>query len=398
MQVCGVICEYNPFHHGHALHLRRARALSGAEYIVCVMSGSVTQRGTFARHDKWTRARMALEHGADLVLELPVRFACAGAEEFARGGVSLLAALGVVTHLSFGCEADSIPHLARLSSLLDEETPEYRRMLRESLDSGLPYPRARALAMQRISGIDALDTIIAQPNTALALEYRRALRSLAPEISPVPVIREGAGYHDESLVPLASATAVRAAISRGDLTGALLAVPSPGLLESSEARGDFHNEEALTQALLYLLRTASEDSLARIAGIGEGLEHLFIRAGRTAQTRDELIMAIKSKRYTYARLSRICACALLGITQSFAANHAAPTYARVLGFRRDAQPLLSAIKKSSAIPLIVKAADHDRSDPLFALDLRAQDLWSLGCASPALRQSGRDFTTSPIIV
>lgn len=395
MQVCGIICEYNPFHRGHALHLARARALSGADYTVCVMSGSVTQRGTFARHDKWTRARMALQNGADLVLELPVRFACAGAEEFARGGVSLLASLGVVTHLSFGCEPDSLPHLANLSALLRKESPEYKQALRAHLSSGLPYPRARALAVQQTSGIADLDAIIAQPNTALALEY---LRALPEDISPVPVAREGSGYHDEALSPLASATAVRAAIVRGDLPAALAAVPSPELLASSESRGDVHEEEALIQTLLYLLRTMPAGTLAQIAGMTEGLEHLFIRAARSAQTRDELILAIKSKRYTYARLSRICACVLLGITQSFAENNAVPTYARVLGFRREAQPLLSSIKKNSAIPQVVKAADYDRHDPLFALDLRAQDLWSLGCASPALRASGRDFTTSPIIL
>lgn len=395
MQVCGVICEYNPFHHGHALHLARARALSGADYVVCVMSGSVTQRGVFARHDKWTRSRMALEGGADLVLELPTRFCAAPAPEFARGGVSLLAALGVLTHLSFGCEPESLPHLSQLSALLGEETPEFRQALRAHLDCGLPYPRARALAAQQISGTDDLGKALSLPNTALALEY---LRALPQSVQPVPVAREGSGYHDETLSALSSATAVRAALARGELDQALAAVPSPTLLEQSEARGDMHEEEALTQTLLYLLRTTPAETLAKIAGMTEGLEHLFIRAARSAQTRDELILAIKSKRYTYARLSRICMNLLLGVTQEFAAQHAAPTYARVLGFRQQAQPLLAAIKKQSSIPLVTKAADYDRSDPLFALDLRAQDLWSLGCASPALRKSGRDFTTSPIIL
>ena len=395
MQVCGVICEYNPFHRGHALHLSRARSLSGADYVVCVMSGSVTQRGVFARHDKWTRARMALEGGTDLVLELPVRFACASAEEFARGGVSLLAALGVTTHLSFGCERDSLPYLNELSSLLREETPEYKQALRAHLDRGLPYPRARALAAQQLCAIPGLDALIAQPNTALALEY---LRALPESITPVPIAREGSSYHDEALSALSSATAVRAAIARGDITAALQSVPSPDLLRASEARGDVHEEEALTQTLLYLLRTLPAETLARIAGMTEGLEHLFVRAARSAQTRDELILAVKSKRYTYARLSRICACILLGMTQTIADECPMPAYARVLGFRREAQPLLAAIKKSGNLPLITKAADYNRSDPLFALDLRAQDLWSLGCSNPALRQSGRDFTTSPIIL
>lgn len=395
MHVCGVICEYNPFHAGHALHLARARALSGADYVVCAMSGSVTQRGSFARYDKWTRARMALSCGCDLVLELPARFAGAPAPEFAAGGVGLLAALGVLTHLSFGCEAESLPHLARAAQAFSSESPEFRRALRAHLRAGLPYPRARALAAQEASGMDGLSEIVARPNAALAIEY---LRALPDSITPVPVAREGGGYHDAALGALPSATAIRAAIAAGNLTGALASVPCPELLASAEARGDVHEEEALTQALLYRLRTMTAETLAGIAGMEEGLHHRFLAAARTAQTRDALILAVKSRRYTYARLSRLCTNILLDVTRAFAQDHPMPTYARVLGFRREARPLLRAIRQNACVPLVVKAAGADRGDPLFALDVRAQDLWSLGCPSPELRGSGRDFTTSPVIL
>lgn len=393
MQVCGVICEYNPFHRGHALHLERARALSRADYMVCVMSGALTQRGVFARHDKWTRARMALENGCDLVLELPARFAAAPAPEFAAGGVQLLCALGVVTHLSFGCEAESMPHLHAAAQLLSCESPAFREALRTYLDQGLPYPRARAMAAQQSCGAEGLAEAISRPNAALAVEY---LRALPPQITPVPIEREGSGYHDEVLGALSSATAIRASIARGELDAALSAVPCPDLLAKCESRGDVHEEEALTQALLYRLRTMSAAELRAIAGMEEGLEHRFLSAARTARSRDELILSVKSKRYTYARVSRLCANVLLGTTQNFADAHRIPGYARVLGFRREAQPLLRAIKAQSAIDLVTKAADF--SDPLFALDVRAQDLWSLGCANPALRQAGRDYTTGPVII
>ncbi len=393
MQVCGVICEYNPFHRGHALHLARARALSGAEYIICVMSGSVTQRGAFARHDKWTRARMALENGADLIIELPVRFSAAPAQEFAHGGVSLLDALGVITHLSFGCEAQAVDTLHAAARILGEEPAGFKAFLRAHLDQGLPYPRARALAAQQVAGIDS--DLISLPNASLAIEY---LRALPEHITPVPVVREGSGYHDESLGELSSATAIRAALSRGEFDRALAAVPSAHLLKAAHERGDIHEEEALTKALLYRLRTVRAKELDAICGMEEGLEHRFLTAAKTARTRDELILSVKSKRYTYARLSRICANILLDITKDFAAENAAPAYARVLGFRRAAQPLLRAVKENASIPLITKAADYDRADPLFALDVRAQDLWSLGCTSDHLQASGRDFTTGPVIL
>lgn len=211
-------------------------------------------------------------------------------------------------------------------------------------------------------------------------------------------MREGSGYHDGNLTELSSATAIRAALDRGDLPQALAAVPSPQLLKQAQLRGDYHEEEALTKVLLYRLRTMTAGELARIAGMEEGLEHRFLAAAKTARTRDALILAVKSKRYTYARLSRICTNILLNVTKDDARANPAPSYARVLGFRRDAQPLLRAIKKNASIPLVTKAADYDRSDPLFALDVRAQDLWSLGCASADLQSSGRDFTTGPVIL
>ena len=395
MRVCGVICEYNPFHKGHALHLSRARELSGADYVVCAMSGALTQRGAFARHDKWTRARMALWGGADLVLELPARFACASAPDFARGGVALLSSLGVLTHLSFGCEADALPLLPDAARALSRETPAFAAALRRALATGASFPRARAAALEETLAAPGLADLIGQPNTALALEY---LRALPRGVEPVILPREGSGYHDGALSSLSSATAVRAALDRGDMRGALGAVPFPELLSQAEARGDVHPEEALSQALLYRLRGMSAAELAAVPGMDEGLEFRFLAAAQKAASREELLTLVKTRRYTRARLSRLCALALLGVTRELAAAIGAPGYARILGFRREAAPLLHAIRESASLPLIAKAADFDRENPSFALDLRAQDLWSLGCASPALRAAGRDLTTSPAVV
>ena len=395
MRVCAVICEYNPFHNGHARHLALAREKSGADFMLCLMSGALTQRGAFARHDKWLRARMALLGGADLVLELPCRFACAPAPDFASGGVALLHALNVVTHLSFGCEAQSLDILFTARDALRDESPAFQSVLKDALDRGLPYPRARALAAESASGLSGLAEQIALPNAALALEY---LQALPDGISAVPILREGCGYHDSSPSPLASATGVRAALTMGDVQTACAAVPFPEELLSAEQRGEFHSEDALTQALFYRLRTMDAASLRDIVGMDEGLEYRFLRAAQTAASREELIAAIKSKRYTHARLSRLCAHILLGVSRDFATAHRTPTYARVLGFRKDAAPLLRAIKAHASIPLVTKAAAFDRADPLFSLDIRAQDLWSLGISNPALRACGRDFTTSPIIL
>lgn len=393
MHAVGIICEYNPLHHGHALHIARARKQSGAPYVICAMSGPFTQRGAPARHDKWTRAHAALLAGADLVLELPVRFACASAQEFAAGGVSLLGSLGVVTHLSFGCETEALPLLERAADTLREESPAFAAALREGLSAGMSYPRARAAAALRDA--PELEAALSMPNAALALEY---LQAMPQGMIPVPVAREGSGYHDEALSALPSATAVRAALERGDADAAFASMPAPGLFAAAEARGDICEEDALSQALIARLRTADAASLAKITGMDEGLEHRFLAAAQRCATRKKLIETVKTRRYTWARLSRLCTLSLLGVTRELAAAHPAAEYARILGFRRSAAPLLREIQSRAAIPVITKAADFDQTHPLYALDARAQDLWSLGCASAECRTGGRDFTTPPVII
>ena len=387
MRVCAVICEYNPFHNGHARHLALAREASGADYMVCLMSGAVTQRGTFARHDKWTRAKMALLSGADLVLELPCHFACAPAPEFAGGGVRLLDALGVVTHLSFGCEKDALPFLSDAVRVLADEPPAFTAALREGLNAGLSYPRARAEALETV--LPGVAAQISSPNAALALEYLRALPS---SIQPVPIVREGGGYHDETLCALSSATAVRAALQKGDLDGALAAVPVPELLKAAEMQGAVHEEEALTQALFYRLYTSAPETLRTVRGMDEGLEYRLLKAMPGCTSRAELLAALKTKRYTHARLSRLLTDVLLDVPK----NSSVPAYARILGFRKDAAPLLAAIKKNASVPIVTKAARFDRAQ--LALDVRAQNFWALGCKNPALRTPGQDFTTSCMII
>ena len=392
MRVVGVICEYNPFHRGHAFHLREARRRSGADFVVCVMSGALTQRGTFARHSKFLRASMALRGGADLVLELPVRFACAPAADFAAGGAALLGGLGVVTHLSFGCEAQAIPALAPAAALRRDEPPALREALRQALDAGLSYPQAYSAAAAAC-GLSALTETLALPNATLALEY---LLAMPAGMEAVPVPRAGGGHNDAARGEMASAGAVRAALARGD-GAAYAALPFAEDVREAEVRGLVHEEEALTQALLFVLRGSTARELGELYGADEGIEHRLLRAARQAGDRETLLRLADSRRVTRARLSRLCAAALLGLTKETARRCSRPASARILGFRRTALPLLHAIRERGTLPLVAKCADMDRTDPLFALDVRAQDLWALGCTHPSARAAGSDFITSPIV-
>nr|HML45814.1 nucleotidyltransferase family protein [Clostridia bacterium] len=360
---------------GHAHHLEQARAQSGCTHIVCVMSGTYTQRGEAALVDKWTRAAMALECGADVVFELPTLFAVRDAQRFAFGGVSLLHSLGVCDALSFGCEN---PEALRNAEALLLEDPE---RIRQGLAKGQTLARARGLPQL--------------PNLILALEYLRALRDIGSAMRPVPVARLD-GYHDPTLKRMASASAIRAALWRGEDVG--LAMPPKAHRLLMEARGRWHRPDALDSLLLGFLRVAPEEALRSVADVSEGLERRILACAQTATSRAELLDQLKCKRYTRARLSRVLTQALLGMDKALADSVPKPGYARLLGFRRQSAPLLRQIQDRAAIPIVTRpAAYRKQGDPVFALDLRAGDLWALGCADEAFRAGRRDLTQGVII-
>ena len=214
-KTAAIIAEYNPFHNGHMLHIARTKERTGATCIVVIMSGQFVQRGDCAICDKFSRARMALEGGADLVLELPLPFACAGAERFALGGTGIADALGCVDYLSFGMECDSEEQLIRTACAVSDEAikPELDRLLA----GGMTFAAARTEAVRSVYG-DAAADVLCMPNNALAVEYIRALKRLDSRIEPVGIRREGA-VHDswELSGDIASATAVRHMLVDGRL-------------------------------------------------------------------------------------------------------------------------------------------------------------------------------------
>lgn len=367
MRVVGIIAEYNPLHNGHIYHLEQARALSGAEYCVVVMSGSFVQRGEPACADKYTRTEWALRAGADLVLELPSVFAVAPAERFAIGGVRTLFGTGVVTDLAFGCEETDLSTLYQLSDIISTEPPQYRNALRAHLGMGKPYPRARLEALSDYGVPSQMLDAIVKPNNILAIEYLNALRAFAPQIEPLPVTRIGTDYHSEEIAgEYASATAIRKAIAE-NRREVLSAMPSfvggPMLFDEQFTIAP----AMLSDQILYALRRLSLDELRCIPDVSEGLENVIFRAVRTVKTADELFEAVKSKRYTLARCKRIAICALLGITieQVHATMSAQKcSYLRVLGLQKSARPLLGEIARKRSLPLILRNSDIDESDAL----------------------------------
>lgn len=385
MRVAGIIAEYNPFHNGHLYHLRSTREKTGCDYVIAVMAGCFTQRGEAAIADKWERARTALISGVDLVIELPALFAMRPAQFFARGGVRLLGALGVVDDLSFGCETDDLNVLTEMVRLLRDEPPEMKKLLREGLERGESYPRAQGRALETMLGLST-GTANA-PNLALALEYLKENARLNRPMQPLAVKRT-TPYHDLSVNDMASASAIRAALRRGEDVGRAL----PAGLS-----GDLSREDGLDDLLLYRLRGMTAEELRGLHDMPEGLEMRILQMADQSASREELTERVKCKRYTRARVSRCLTGALLGMDAQLCSRYVCPPYARVLGFRERARPLMRRIARVGGIPLVTDPA-RIREDPCFMLERRATDLWGLGTSCERFRRAGRDMTERVLMV
>lgn len=384
MKIAGVIAEYNPFHSGHAWHLARARALTGADYVIVCMAGSYTQRGEATCLSKWTRAKMALMCGADAVFELPALFAVRTADAFARGGVAILDGLGADA-LSFGCETDDLELVERLAQLRACEPEEVGQAVRRGLNEGKSHARARGEAVAEHLGVDA--ALVNSPNLTLAAEYLRALRDRRSGMTPVAIRRDGS-YHDVGLGDgFASATAIRAALRRGELEKALRYVPEP-IRPLLRASGRMHAPDDLA---LMRLRSMTEAELRALPDMSEGLESRVKRCAAKAACCEELIESIKCKRYTRARLTRLLAHAMLGLTGEMARRNPEPVYARLIGMRADARALSAELKARARIE-IVSDATKLAGDEVFDLECRATDLRALQCDDALERCSGREFT------
>ncbi len=382
MKIAGIIAEYNPFHKGHAWHVQRTRALTGCDFVVACMAGHFTQRGDPTPWSKWARARMALASGVDAVFELPALFAVRTADAFARGGVAILGGLGCDA-LSFGSETDDVALLSKMAELRRSEPAALSGAIRAKLDKGLSHARARGEALAEALGVDA--EAVSLPNAILAAEYLRAIREQGLNMQAVAVRRVGDYYDDEALDGFASASAIRAAIVRGETAAALAALP--------ETARPFAAPDAMhpmDDVLLYALRGLRLEELAALPDVSEGLENRLYAACREASGREALLDALKCKRYTRARLSRLLAHALLGFDKTLIEAHPMPTYARLIGARSGAEALLTELSRRSKLPIVTRATEL-QGDPAFELECLATDVWALLHDAPELRRAGREY-------
>ncbi|MBZ4655437.1 MAG: hypothetical protein JG781_2796 [Peptococcaceae bacterium] len=415
MNIAGIIAEYNPFHLGHLYHLQETRKKTAAEGIICVMSGHFVQRGEPSLVNKWARAEMALAHGADLVLELPALYATRSAYWFARGGVETLVHTGIVTHLSFGVEALEPEALEKAAGLLARETSDFQANLKNFLDEGLSFPKARAQALSL--KIPEGEAIWHQPNIILALSYLRTIKEKKLAIKPVIIERQGAGYHDKNLTPgkYASASAIREELFKAleskevSLKKVEEFLPQAAITilrrEFAAGRGPLSLED-FTPQLLTLLRRSELPELQRIIDIKEGLENRIRSAANTATSIRDFLAKLKTKRYTYTRLQRFLIHLLLNYTMDKEADlPEGPPYLRVLGFTSHGRKLLKIIKGNSPLPVITKGGHAQKYltncknfSTFWEMEIKATNLYTLLYSEPKQRLGNLDYLRGPVYI
>ncbi len=406
MAVFGIIAEYNPFHNGHRRQLEMIRALDPGACVVAVMSGGFTQRGEAAVLDKWTRARLAVENGLDLVLELPFAFAGRSAQFFASGGVRLLDRLGVVEKLAFGSE---LSNLDALRSMVERSlSPAAEEERRRGMKEGRSYASAMAEA---VAGAEDEAWFLRQPNTILAIEYLKALQVCGADIQPVVLPREKAAYHEMTLRGMiASAAAIRAELKKDNPNWEKIQkAVSDDTLSSlrQQKKAGLPDLEFLSRAVLASFLRNGACSLRRQYGMSEGLEHRFLAAAENSGSLRELLENVRCKRYPASRVRRTILYLLLGLSretiQQF--DDAGPLYARVLAFNDQGRALLKEIQNKGSIPLVTRIRDclparcfregrFNQLQEMLALDIRVTRLWNLSLPVPVGR--AEDYTMSPV--
>ena len=422
MKVSGVITEYNPFHNGHKYQLDKIREESHADYIIVAMSGNFVQRGTPAFIDKYTRAEMALNCGADLILEIPVLGATASAEGFARAGVLTLASTGILSTLCYGVEKKS-GLLSELADFLLSPCEEFNDAITSCIKSGDSFPAARAKAVSRCfpdASNELIQDMLSTPNNILAIEYEKALKGTG--IAGHQIERVGEGYHSVSLSSnFASASAIRAAAASGCSASEISKyMPDKAyevLLSRTKALSGSNEKTAcvlpddLSQILLYKLLSFSvsgrNDAFCDFSDCTEELSAKIANNIYKYRSFSQFCDLLKSKNYTHTRISRVLTHILLDIKKSdadaFARLLSAPQtvpYLRVLGFKKSSSQLLHEIKEKASAPLITKVADASSlmtssSYETFKKDIFASDIYRSLLYSKSSETEARQFGSSP---
>lgn len=393
-QVLGIIGEYNPFHNGHLYHIAKSKEETGANYVICVISGNFVQRGNTSIINKWAKAKMALANGADLIIELPTIYSISSAENFAEGAIKILNSLKIVDTLSFGMETKDISILNNIANVLYAEPKEYVTILAHELQKGNSFPKARENAlMMYLNDIKKYANVLSGSNNILGIEYLKALKKTKSDIMPVGIKREKVLYNDEYMVDeFASATAIRKMLMTRQFDDIRKTMPRSSYQILGQELKDGHYVIDLSKfekEIMYALRKMTIEQIKNLPDVTEGLEVSIKNAAESCNKLDDLINIIKSKRFTQTRIQRILLYALLGIDKKKmdVARKISP-YVRVLGLNNRGKQLLSEIvrnnPKINIVTSVKKYMDNVGNKNLKEMlqtDIFATNIYTLGYES-----------------
>lgn len=393
MKAAGIVSEYNPFHKGHELHIAETKRALGKP-VVAVMSGNFVQRGDFAVSRKQARAKAAVLGGADLVLELPAAQALLSAEGFAQAAVGALAATGVVDTISYGSECGSAAPLKELAQAL--LTEEFSALLQEELPKGGSFASARETALGRLIGAEK-SSLMNKPNNILGIEYEKVCLSLG--LDSFTMARVGAAHDGETEGGIASASRIREGLYASRDMGEYLTDGSRLMLAEETAAGRAPvMQKVLERAMLARLRSMSAEDFAPYDEGGEGLYRRFAAAAAEANSVEELLQQVKTRRYALARLRRMLLRIFLGL-DSYSSH---VPYLRVLACNETGRALLKEMKTAATLPVITKPAEgrklEGEAHTAFAAECRCTDLYTLAYPDLDAAAGGSDWLTGPCIL
>ena len=402
-KVLGIIAEYNPFHNGHLYHLENAKSKTESDYVVAIISGNFTQRGDTSIVNKWEKAKMALNSGVDLVIELPTIYSISSAENFANGAIKIFNDMGIVNYISFGMEAEDITILNNIANVLYDEPKEYKDILKNELKDGITYAKGMEIAVCKYLKDDKYKDVLSGSNNILAIEYLKSLKRLKSTIIPVGIKREKVFYNSRRIVDdYASATGIRYLLEKRQIEDISKLVPynTFNILIDNIRNGKYNiNLNNFSKEVMYKLRSMDIKDIANLPEVSEGLEYLIKETSENTNNIVELIENIKTKRYTQNRIQRILLYALLDIKKAdMEMSKKVKTYIRVLGFNENGQKLLSEISKKNNVITSVKNFEKSNKNTklkrMLEIDKYATDIYTLGYANNSIAKL--DYTNGII--
>lgn len=396
----GIIAEYNPFHNGHLYQIQKAKELTGADTVIAVMSGNFTQRGDTSLINKFEKAKIALQNEVDMVIELPTIYSISSAENFALGGIKILNEIGNIDYLVFGIEEENLEKLQAIADVLVNEDDEFKRNIKEELNKGNSYPKAREIALKKVLLSENVENIMQKPNNILAIEYLKALKTTNSKIKPIAIKRKNTMHNDENINEnYASGTYIRKLFIENNFNEIRKVVPKytyERLLELKNQGAYVSSINDFSDIVIYKIRTMTKEEISQIADVNEGLENIIKLASTTCKTIDEIVEKVSTKRYTKTRISRILTYILLDITKSeIEQSKNANPYIRVLGINKKCEGILKTINNDKLITSLKKFEENNGENQLLNIDKKATEIYTI--KYPKSVQANLDYTSKFII-